>query len=266
METSRSEHPEQPFPHILQPEQPHVHPPTVFVYEKEGERTTITTTRTTVRKFLFAAMVITSLTVLRAAPEAMPITGQLNFVGGLILTADRIDWTPPNLGGFGTGFVLPSTGYFALLFGSPDPERRHLLRPRPTVTELDLNAATQPAGPPGTFPALAGFVTFPGTPLPFLNFTLTAIATCQINCIAGPSSPFNFVETTIGGITSTSIVFNMQGTVTDSNNPGEVSDWIGQWSAVFPGQTGPDILNQLQGPGDFVFAPYSAAILAVGSP
>jgi hypothetical protein len=36
METSRSEHSKQPFPHIPQPDQPRVHPPTVFVYEKQA--------------------------------------------------------------------------------------------------------------------------------------------------------------------------------------------------------------------------------------
>lgn len=199
------------------------------------------------RKFVGLAVVMAALAMPRvAAAGPLVNNAELDFTGSVRITFEGvIDWIPPIGGGNGTAVIQPtSTLSFAPLAGT-------------IVTELDLNIASQPAGPVGTFTPLSGFETLAAQPT--TNFTLLAIDQCTVGCAAGPTSPFNFV--TIGG--STTVIITMRGTAVDPVlNPGQTFTWVGTWSADFPGQTPTQILAQLSGPGTFIDAPYSAAKIA----
>jgi hypothetical protein len=187
------------------------------------------------RKAILVTLLIVGVTaVIPTRAQAVPIEGTLDIAGAVrVTTGGLIDWLPPIGGGFGTPTVQPTTiGYFTPLIGF-------------TIREADLNAAAFPAGPPGTFAPLSGFQTAPGTPLPGLNFTLTAIDPCEVGCGFGFAPQFNVLFT--GG--NTSVIMNTRGFVTDSNNPGEIANWVGQFTAQFPGTTPAQLIAQLVAQG-----------------
>lgn len=199
------------------------------------------------RRAILVALAIASVTsVIPARAEAVPIEGTLDIAGAVRVTsAGMIDWVAPVGGGFGTPAVqITSTGYFVPLIGS-------------NAREADLNAVAFPAGPPGTFASFSGFETFPGTTLPGLNFALTRIDMCEVGCGFGFAPQFNVLFT--GG--NTSVIMNTRGTVTDSNNPGEVSNWVGQFTAQFPATTPQQLINQLVAEG-FIDTSFSASKVA----
>jgi hypothetical protein len=204
------------------------------------------------RKFVGLAFIAVVGLLMPRPVAAGPLVNnaELDFNGSVRITFEgMIDWIPPIGGGNGTATVQPtSTLSFAALAGT-------------TVTEQDLSAALFPTGPAGTFAPLANFETLAAQPT--TNFTLTGINACTINCVAGATSPFNFVEIPSGNPNApinTTVILSMFGTATDAVlNPGQSFTWSGTWSADFPGQTGAQIVAQLSGPGAFVDAPYSAA-------
>ena len=203
------------------------------------------------RKAVLVALMIIGVTaVVPTRVQAVPIVGTLDIAGAVRVTnTGLIDWVPPVGMGFGMPVVQPTTiGYFAPLIGF-------------TVREADLSAAAFPAGPPGTFAPLSGFQTFPGTPLPGLNFTLTGIDICEVGCGFGFAPQFNVVFT--GG--NTSVIMNVRGTVTDSGNPGELSNWVGQFTAQFPGQSPSDLIAQLLRDG-FIDTSFSASKISTAVP
>ena len=51
---------------------------------------------------------------------------------------------------------------------------------------------------------------------------------------------------------------NTRGTVIDTNNPGEMSNWVGQFTAQFPGQSPADLIAQLLRDG-FIDTSFSAS-------
>jgi len=202
------------------------------------------------RKFVGLAFVaVVGLLMPRPVAAGPLVNGaELDFDGSVRITFEGlIDWIPPVGGGNGTALIQPtSTLSFAALSGT-------------LVTEQDLSAALFPTGPAGTFAPLSNFETLAAQPT--TNFTLTGINACTINCAAGASSPFNFIEIPDGtGGFNTTVIISMFGIATDAVlNPGQIFTWSGTWSADFPHQSAAQILAQLTGPGAFIDAPYSAA-------
>jgi hypothetical protein len=197
------------------------------------------------RKFVaFAFVAVVGLLMPRSvAAGPLVNNAELDFDGSVRITFEGlIDWIMPIGGGNGTAIIQPtSTLSFAPLAGT-------------NVTEQDLLAGAV------VFP-LANFETLAAQPT--TSFTLNGVNSCTINCLAGPTSPFNFIEIPSGNPNApinTTVILSMFGVVTDAVlNPGQMFSWSGTWSADFPGQTGAQILAQLSGPGTFVDAPYSAA-------
>jgi len=202
------------------------------------------------RKFVGLAFIAVVGLLMPRPVAAGPLVNnaELDFDGSVRITFEGlIDWIPPVGGGFGQATIQPtSTLSFAALSGT-------------LVFEQDLSAAAFPTGPAGTFAPLPFFETLVAQPT--TSFTLTGINACTINCAAGPTSPFNFIEIPDGlGGFNTTVIISMFGIATDAVlNPGQLFTWSGTWSADFPHQTAVQIIAQLTGPGAFIDAPYSAA-------
>jgi hypothetical protein len=192
------------------------------------------------RKFVGLAVVMAALAMPRMAAAGPLVNGaELDFDGSVRITdTGTIDWLPPLGPPNGAAVIQPtSTLSFAPLAGTQ-------------VFELDLNVATAPPGPAGTFTPISGFETLVAQPT--TNFTLTNIDVCTVCAV--PGSPFNFVF--IGG--STTVILTMHGTATDPVlNPGQNFTWDATFSADFPNQTPAQILAQLDAQ-HFIDAPYSA--------
>ena len=144
-----------------------------------------------------------------------------------------IDWLPAG-GGNGTLTVQSSsTGYFSTFTGATD-------------TLKDLDQALYPAGVDFLTP-LNQFETVSGTGL---NFTLTRINDCASigtgTCDAGGTSPFNFTYDVSTGITT--VKLSVRGKVTDTLNPGYVSNYSGVFTSSTAG-TPTDILNAINSIG-----------------
>ena len=200
--------------------------------------------RTTNRlRSMLVLLAILGMLIMPGLLQATPIIGQLDLTGSVRVSLTAIDWQPP-LGPPNGAFNVESTssGYFAFL-GNPSET---------TGFALDLNSVAHPVGVPF---ALPGYLTFAAAPT--LSFQLEFIDPATINPPI-PGSPFNMVQT--GG--NTTVIMGMSGTVTDAANPGEVSTWVGTWSADFAGQTISDVLNTL-GTVGFIDSPYSAAAVSV---
>jgi hypothetical protein len=197
----------------------------------------------------FLVVAIAALAFLPKSADAALVEGILDIEGSVIVTADGlIDWTPPEGGGFGEATISPtSTGTFAGYGGE-------------SVFELDLNMTDQPANAP--FEPLEFFESFEHPDLAEINFVLEDILTCAEiggqTCAAGDESPFGFVQTALG----TTITLNMTGIVFMTSTPELVSDWIGIWTAQFPGQTIADLLGQLDDPG-FIDTSFSASKISI---
>ena len=193
------------------------------------------------RKLVGIAVAILSLMVVPRTAQAASLVGELDFDGSVRVTFEgMILWSPDAV------IQNTSTGFFAQFAGG-------------LVQETDLDSTVQMSGPVGTFTPLQNFETLDDAST--LNFTLTAINPCSVGCQAGLGGPFNFIQIPNGtGGFNTTVILSMLGTLTDPvNNPGEVYNWSGTWSADFPNQTAADIVSQLSGPGTFIDAPYSAA-------
>jgi hypothetical protein len=80
---------------------------------------------------------------------------------------------------------------------------------------------------------------------------------CEVGCGFGFAPQFNVLFT--GG--NTTVIMNTRGSVTDSNNPGEVSNWVGQFTAQFPALTPQQLINQLVAEG-FIDTSFSASKVA----
>jgi hypothetical protein len=207
------------------------------------------------RKLVVATFAILSLAVFPGLAAAAPIVGSINLSGNeVIVTQTTIDWLPA-AGGTGTIDVTGASGYF----GASGPYGS-LVGETDTLADLDFTTA-----PPGAELAnpIDEFQTISNTGL---NFTLTRIATCAESgipalCAAGLSSPFVFTPLGGGG-TTVSIAFI--GTVTDSNNPGFISSWTGNFSAD-SNDTAAQILADLDEFG-FVQLPYSGTKITVDIP
>jgi hypothetical protein len=209
------------------------------------------------KKALFQAMAVATLAILPATAQAVPIVGTLDLTGGFRVQLNSIDFLPTG-GGVGFARVEPtSLGYFAPLGGFIAQELD--LIGLPVGVQL-LNANGDPGIP--------DFETFPGSPLPGLNFILDIIVSCgqaSLNpmdeCDAGVNSPFRFDEDTEG----TTVILNFRGRVIDTNNPGELSTFNAKFDATFTGLTPQQILAVLAANGE-IFTPFSARKLAVEAP
>lgn len=209
-------------------------------------------TLTNMKKAFFRAVAVAVLAILPATAQAVPIVGTLDLVGSVRVTATTIDWLPLAGPIPGDALVLAASGYFAPLVGFG-------------ASELDL------VGLPIGVQLGAGvpnFETFPGTPLPGLNFILDMILSCgqasfdpATECDGGLGSAFIFQEDAQG----TTVVINFIGRVIDSNNPGEESTFTAKYDATFLGQTPAQILNTIFGVGQpgFIVSPYSAQKVTV---
>jgi PEP-CTERM motif len=231
------------------------------------------TTGGAMRKLLVSGAIFLGLVVLPAAAQADPIVGILSLSGSDVrVTQTTINWADPTLlpgdtfaTADGTTTVQASSlGYFGAsgpygsLAGSLD-------------TLLDLDQASFPAGPVGTFEPLSGFETIEGTGL---DFTLSVIATCDFlnsgTCAFGDSSPFVFNETSIivGGteIFTTTVRLVMGGTVVDPlMAPGELSIWAGDFEATFAGRSIQDLIDEFGATGQ-IETSWSATKITVAAP
>lgn len=208
-------------------------------------------TQTNMKKAIFRALAVATLATLPATAQAVPIVGTLDLTGSVRVTATSIDWLPQG-GGTGLAAIQPtSNGYFAPLAGGF------------MATELDLIGL--PVGVQ-LGPGIPNFETFPGTPLPGLNFILDIIVSCGQSsldpadeCVAGLNSPFRFDEDSEG----TTVIINFRGRVIDPiGAPGEVSTFSAKFDATFTGLTPVQILTALQTNGE-IFSPYSAQKVTV---
>jgi PEP-CTERM motif len=193
---------------------------------------------TNVKKSLLMTLAVASLAILPTTAQAVPIAGDLTIAGIVRVTQTDIDWvTGPNGNEF---IVLPdiNSDYFddlALTFGNA----------------LDLNLFAQPPGPAG-FPPLANFLTFDADP--GLSFTLTGIASCDPATCFTPGGPFNVFQTfnNATGVFDTTVQMSVGGTVSDVTGPngtGEVSNFIGAYTATFTGQSIADLIADFNADG-----------------
>ena len=221
------------------------------------------------RKLMVTGAIFLGLVVLPAAAQADPIVGVLSLSGSDVrVTGTTINWADPTLlpaDEFGTpdGTITvqnTSTGYFSAsgpygsLAGRLD-------------TLLDLDQASFPTGPPGTFAPLSGFETVADTGL---NFTLTAIASCAFvndgECAFGDAAPFVFNETTFLGIPTTTVRMVMGGFVVDPlMAPGETSLWLGDFQATFAGSSIQDLIDEFGATGQ-IDTSWSATKITVSLP
>jgi hypothetical protein len=209
-------------------------------------------TLTNMKKALFRAMAVAVLAILPATAQAVPISGTLDLVGRVRVTATTIEWLPLTGPIAGDALILGATDYFAPLEGF-------------AAQELDL--AGLPVGVQ-LGAGVPGFETFPNTPLPGLNFILDRILSCgqasldpATECDGGLGSAFIFQQDTQG----TTVIINFEGRVVDSANPGEEATFAAKYDATFLGQTPQQILNRIFGVGQpgFIISPYSAQKIVV---
>ena len=200
-----------------------------------------------VKNALFSALAVVSLALLPTTAQAVPISGDLNLSGRVVVDATTITWL--DLGG------VHGPHDFHVLLGTDD--FAHLTN---TYGEaLDLNSAVHPVGTPFSLP---NFLTFPSDP--DITFELRLIAECDpANCLF-PGTPFNAYEETINGILRTTVELAMSGVARDAGSaqPGDPeSFWTGTWSNAFIGVTIED-LRAAFGPGGpgFIEAPYATDI------
>jgi PEP-CTERM motif len=206
------------------------------------------------RKLIATIFATLSLAVLPSLAVAEPIVGQIDLSGNNVrVTGTTIDWFALG-GGTGTIDVTGAVGYFGATgpYGSLIGE---------IDTLLDLNLAVAPPGDP--FDPIDEFQTISNTGL---NFTLDRIATCEESgipalCPAGGDSPFVFTPLGTGGST---VSLSMSGTVIDTNNPGFLSTWTGNFSADSPDSVA-DTLALFVSQG-FLELPYSATKITVDVP
>jgi hypothetical protein len=202
-----------------------------------------------------------------AAPaSAVPIFGQLNFVGAATVSATVIDWeaipavAEPGEGNLRT--TIPGTGYFATI---DDPNLTNI------ADIIDLTA-------PGTFP-LANFLHQFVTPDPRYNdlsFTLqglvipslpvcTGAETVGQSCVAFPGSPFQL--TVLPGGVDTGVLFNVFGFFLDpTEGPDHFLNFAtGSFTAAIDDRT-PGQIRTLILAGGNITASYGAQFNAVPIP
>lgn len=201
------------------------------------------------RRIIGVGVMLAAVLIVPKPAAAIPILGELDLSGSTVtLTAfGLIDWSPVGGGAGNITVQATSDGYF----GPTGPYGSLAGR---IDTLKDLDTIVQPAGPPGSFAPLQLFETVANTGL---NFVLVNIDQCGVagpNCLTGVTSPLFFQS--FGG--STAILLGMHGTVTDANNPGQVSAWTGTFTLDFPGQTPDQVLADIESNG-FATAPYSGA-------
>jgi hypothetical protein len=202
------------------------------------------------KKALFRAIAVATLAILPATAQAIPITGTLDLVGRVRVTATTIDWLPLTPPLVGDALILGATDYFSGLEGT-------------TANELDL------VGLPIGVQLGAGvpdFETFNAAPgLSFILDTILSCGQASLNpvaeCDGGLGSAFLFAEDNQG----TTVIINFSGRVVDTNNPGEEATFTAKFDATFLGQTPAMILNTIFGVGQpgFIISPYSAQKIVV---
>lgn len=195
------------------------------------------------KKTLFRALAVASLAILPATAQAVPITGTLDIVGRVRVTATTIDWLPLSALP-GDALILGATEYFTGLEGT-------------TANELDLVGLPVGVQLGAGIPNFETFNARPG-----LSFILDTILSCGqasldpvAECDGGLGSAFIFAEDTRG----TTIIINFAGRVIDTANPGEEATFSAKFDATFIGKTPAMILNTIFGAGQpgFIVSPYS---------
>ena len=196
------------------------------------------------KKALFRAVAVATLAILPATAQAVPITGTLDLVGRVRVTATTIEWLPLNALP-GDALILGATDYFDGLQGT-------------TTNELDLVGLPIGVQLGAGIPDFETFNARPG-----LSFILDTILSCGqaslnpvVECDGGLGAAFLFAEDLRG----TTVIINFAGRVVDTNNPGEEATFSAKFDATFLGQTPAQILNTIFGPNQpgFIVSPYSA--------
>ena len=202
----------------------------------------------TMRKLLFVPLIVLSLAAMPKPAEAAVIEGILDISGSVSVVAigggnTLLDWLAPAV------VEGTSTGSFAGLGG--------------TDTMVDLDSGTFPVS---GFAPLDFFQTLSAQPT--WNFVLQDILDCDqvgggTTCpaVLQPNSAFAFAQTA-GGTTVTLV---MSGIVFDTNTPNLVSNWLGIFTAQFPGQTINDLLTDFATNG-FIDTSFSASKITVFTP
>jgi PEP-CTERM motif len=216
---------------------------------------------------LLAGGALAALMAMPTQAGATTLEGQLDVSGGLRVNGpaggNTIDFAP--LGNPLGDEAIEDTTTFAVNgvvvnFGAD------------LVTTVDLDQDLQPAdgafAPINFFQQLDQYMS--------INFQLQDIATCAelqaanpispIQCSAGLTSPFGFIESTVLGVTSTVVLFGLGGDVWDTAQPisptNLVYDWIGIYTSQFPGDSINELLTQFTTQG-FIDTSFSASKILI---
>jgi PEP-CTERM motif len=197
------------------------------------------------RRLLGITLAVMGMTILPKPAHADVITGQLDFSGGVTVTAaGQIMWLEP----------LTVTGTSILFNGAT-------LINSGTVTELDLDSNVQSTS---GFEPLDQFQTLSADPN--IDFVLEDIFSCAEiggTCATGDASPFSFAQ----GATGSTVTLNMSGTVFDTTTPTLISTWVGVFTAQFPNKTIDQVLADLLDPNSpFVSTSFSASKFVIEAP
>ena len=211
-------------------------------------------------KVLVAIAAVAGLAVLPTRADATTLSGRLDVSGGVTVSATLIDFSPVGAGAdesvvdtttFRVGGVLVTAG-------------------TANVTTQDLSQLLYPAD--ATFTPLDFFQQL--DQFPTVDFQLTDIVQCSQlgggnTCPAGGTSPFGFIQTdvTVGDVTvsSTQVTMILGGLVWDTLDP-LFYNWVGTYTAQFPGQSIADLLADLSQPDGSIFTSFSASKIVIAVP
>lgn len=186
------------------------------------------------RKFLVAAIALLGVAAVAKPAHAALITGELDFAGGVIVTATSTNWflsVTPAPTGPNEAFIIGSTVQDGGVPVAP-------LLPGNLLFETNLSFATTPAGVPLNIDLFEHACLNPpactnlGTPA--VDYVLTFIDTCPqlgplYTCLN--PSPFGFIQNS----DSVTIALQMSGIVFDEATKGTINTWIGSWSTQVAG-------------------------------
>jgi hypothetical protein len=220
---------------------------------------------------LLAGVAFAALVAMPTQAGATTLDGQLDVSGAIKVTGpalgNLIDFSPFQPIDNGGDEAIENTTTFAVNgvvvnFGDN------------LVRTVDLDQDLQPAD--GAFAPINFFQVL--DQYPTINFQLQDIATCAelqaspggaaIQCAAGPTSPFGFLQFDVLGVTTSAVVLGLGGDVWDTGQPisatNLVYSWIGVYTAQFPGDTIADLLLEFTTVG-FIDTSFSASKIIIAS-
>jgi hypothetical protein len=165
--------------------------------------------RLAVRALILGALATASLLVFPVRTEAVPISGNLNIAGSVMVDSDTIDWLSLNGQTDNEIVVLSATEYMAVL------------SPLSQGDAIDLQAGVHPVGVPFFLPDFLTFEDDAG-----LSLNLTFVAPCNPADCLFPGTPFNAYQQVVGGVVRTTVEIAMSGPATDSMQAPGARAWV----------------------------------------